>query len=904
VSQFDPAAGARGQRRLTLVVRLTVAFAAMALFSAVLAVVVQERTLSRDLRRAAEERLGRAARSAERVALERLHTLEERYRAVASTPQLRATLELSDAPTLTFLGEQLRAAQGAAAIELRDSAGGFSVRVGDAAVALAALREPTPSLFTVGDRLFAAISVPLETAGAQVGTLVAVEPIEAAELENWSELCGAELTLGSARSGSQRLAQPLHGVGTADLAVTADLAAERAALAAVRTRLALAGLAALAIAVVGCVALARSLVKPIRAIHDGVDRVRAGDFTVRLASARGDEIGDVARGIDLMVEHIRRSHQALDERVGELRRSQQHLATAQQLARVGSFELEVASGRVVGTPEFWALLGIVHPDKGENVDALLARIHPDDRSGVAEAAHACLETGMSAHLDHRLLLSDRTERFCHLQLQRLEREGDIRLEGTLQDVSERRRADEQIRFLAYHDGLTGLGNRRLFTERMELAIAQARRRSLGVGVLFLDLDHFKRINDTLGHSVGDELLRGVADRLVTSVREGDTVARSDEHPDTAVSRLGGDEFIVLISDVVDPSDLAAVAQRILASLARPFQLSGHELVVGASIGIASWPTDGVNIDALLSNADSAMYHAKSSGRNGYQFYDQSMNASAYRRLRLEARLRLALERGELALHYQPKVAPGSGRIAGFEALARWQDEELGTVSPIEFIPVAEQTGLIAALGRWSLRTTCEQIVAWERALGTLDLRVSFNLSAREFQPGIAREMISLIERVGVNPARLQVEITESLILRDEDAVIAALQELREHGLSIALDDFGTGYSSLNYLRRLPVDTLKIDRSFISPIARSPSAGALTRSIIALGKALGLRVVAEGVEAPEQQALLHEWGCDEIQGFVISPALRPEDALARLRADRAAPGAQRAAAPSSSESASS
>jgi len=892
VNGSDLATGvARSQRRLPLGLRLTLAFAAMALFSAVLAVVVQERTLSRDLRRAAEERLARAAHSSELLVRGHLRTLEARYQAVSSTPQLRATLELADAPTLSFFAEQLRARQGAAAIELRDAAGGFNVRVGAEAVASVGLREPTPGLFAIGERLYAAISVPLETAGTQVGTLIAIEPVDASELARWSELCGAEVKLGSSRSTSQQLAQALRGVGTAELAVTADLAAERAALAAVRTRLALAGLAALAIAVVGCVALARSLVKPIRAIQDGVDRVRGGDFGVRLASARGDEIGDVARGIDLMVENIRSSHHALGERVAELRRSQQHLATAQRLARVGSFDCSLATGRVNGTPEFWALFGIADVEKGASFDELLQRIHADDRVSISDAAHACIESGMSAHLDHRLVLADGSERFCHLQLQRIERDGEAHLEGTLQDVSERRRADEQIRFLAYHDGLTGLGNRRLFTERMELAIAQARRRAMGVGVLFLDLDHFKRINDTLGHSVGDELLRGVADRLVTSVREGDTVARSGERPDAAVSRLGGDEFIVLISDVVDPGNLAAVAQRILAALARPFLLNGHELVVGASIGIASWPADGVNIDALLSNADSAMYHAKSSGRNGYQFYDQSMNSSAFRRLRLETRLRLALERNELALHYQPKVVPGSGQIVGFEALARWHDEELGAVSPTDFIPVAEQTGLIGALGRWALRTASEQIVAWERELGPLDLRVSFNLSPREFQAGIAREMLAIIAQVGVNPARLQVEITESLILRDEDAVIETLEELRGYGLSIALDDFGTGYSSLNYLRRLPVDTLKIDRSFISPIARSPSAGALTRSIIALGKALGLRVVAEGVEAKEQQALLHEWGCDEIQGFVFSPALRPEDALAKLRADRARPASR-------------
>jgi EAL domain-containing protein (putative c-di-GMP-specific phosphodiesterase class I) len=308
-------------------------------------------------------------------------------------------------------------------------------------------------------------------------------------------------------------------------------------------------------------------------------------------------------------------------------------------------------------------------------------------------------------------------------------------------------------------------------------------------------------------------------------------------------------------------------------------------VIGASIGIAIWPDDGEGVDALLSNADSAMYHAKADGRNGYQFYDQSMNASALRRLELESRLRAALERGELTLRFQPKVELATGRISGLEALVRWTDAVLGVVSPADFIPVAEQTGLIGALGRWVRRSVCEQILAFERELGPLDFRVSFNLSACEFHPEITRDVRDLIEACGVNPARLQIEVTESVMLRDEERAIHSLTELRAAGVSVALDDFGTGYSSLSYLRRLPVDTLKIDRSFVTPITVSQDAAALTRSIIAMGKALGLRVVAEGVETREQRERLTEWHCDEIQGFAFAPPLTAQDALASLRADR-------------------
>jgi EAL domain-containing protein (putative c-di-GMP-specific phosphodiesterase class I) len=308
-------------------------------------------------------------------------------------------------------------------------------------------------------------------------------------------------------------------------------------------------------------------------------------------------------------------------------------------------------------------------------------------------------------------------------------------------------------------------------------------------------------------------------------------------------------------------------------------------VIGASIGVAIWPEDGEGIEALLSNADSAMYHAKAAGRNTYQFYDHSMNASALRRLRLESRLRLALERDELELRYQPKVELATGRIRGLEALARWTDAELGAISPADFIPVAEQSGLISDLGRWVLRRTCQQVLAFERELGPLDLRISYNVSAVEFHPDFASDVLREISAAGVSPLRIQVEITESVILRDEERVIASLAELRANGVSIALDDFGTGYSSLSYLRRLPVDTLKIDRSFVAPIVRSRDAAALTQSIVAMGKALGLRVVAEGVETPEQQSLLADWRCDEIQGFVIGPAVPAAEILGKLRAQQ-------------------
>ena len=878
--------------RLTLARRLTWALAAMAIATTTLAVTVQDRALSRDLRLAAEERLERAASAAAQLVDNHLAALQARYRTASGTPQLRAALELADGPTLAFYADELREREQAALVLLAGAAGAAPIQSGELDLTPAALAATEPRLVELRGQLYALVRVPLQAGGRTVGALVAAEALSAETLAAWSSLCGAAMALDPAGADAgDALVAPVRAVGSIVLNVHSSLDAERTALANARKRLALAGSAALAITLLACTAFARSLVHPIRAIQVAVDRVRSGDLGVRVRSARRDEIGDVARGIDLMLDNLRGSRAELDARLQDLHKSQQRLAKAQELARIGSFDLDRETLVINGSAEFWSILGVSDPVKFPTADALIDRLHPDERASTVDVLESCVRDGTSARLDHRIVLPDGSERVIHSHVQSVPAPGGgFSLEGTIQDITEQRRADEQIRYLAFRDSLTGLGNRRLFAERMELAIAQARRRQSRLGVLFLDLDHFKRINDTLGHTVGDELLRQVADRLVRTLRDSDLVSRvGDDESDSTVSRLGGDEFTVLLSELRDPRDLAAVASRLLAALRRPFEVRSHELVIGASIGIASWPTDGDTLDALLSNADSAMYHAKANGRNGYQFYDQSMNAAALRRLNIEARLRRALAHDELELHYQPRIELASGRITGFEALARWTDAELGVVPPGDFIPIAEQTGLIDPLGEWVLRKVCQEVCAWERALGGLDLRVSMNVSARQFGPELSRKVGHILAESGVNPIYLEFEITESAILRDEAGVIQTLRELRWMGLSIALDDFGTGYSSLSYLRRLPVDTLKIDQSFVKSIAHSTEGAALTRSIVAMGKALGLRVVAEGVESASQRARLAEWSCDEIQGFLICRAEPAAQALARLRADRAAHG---------------
>jgi diguanylate cyclase (GGDEF)-like protein len=628
--------------------------------------------------------------------------------------------------------------------------------------------------------------------------------------------------------------------------------------------------------------LARGLVRPILAIRAATEQMRLGRFDRRLASSRQDEIGDVARALDLMFDDLAASRRAAEAHVAELQRSEQHLANAQKLARLGSFEIELDKGepvRITGSPQFYALYQL--PPGPLERETLAARIHPDDGPGLRQSLRDSLATGLAMRGDFRIRMPDGSEHILHVEAQPArDPDGEVRrVEGSVQDVTDRRRAHEQIRYLAYHDALTGLGNRRLFVEHVELTIAQARRRNAPFAVLFLDLDDFKRINDTLGHSSGDELLRGVADRLVACVRATDLIARRSDDLENAVSRLGGDEFTLLVTDVAGAEHLSAIAQRVLDELARPFRLGDDEVVIGASIGIAAWPSDGADVEALLRSADSAMYQAKARGRGCYEFYDASMNAAALERLRLEERIRRALERGEFEMHYQPKVELATRRVTGYEALIRWRDPEEGLLPPARFIPVAEQCGLIVPLGAFVLFEVCRQLAAWQ-STPPGDGRhgvphVSVNLSAHQFRDGALVETVkrALVE-TGARPEGLELEITETTVMHDERAVVAALGELHELGVSVSLDDFGTGQSSLSYLRQLPVDTLKIDMSFVHNIAHSEQDARLTAAIVAMGKARGLCVVAEGVETEAQRELLTTWGCDEIQGFLISPAVPP------------------------------
>ncbi|HEY5939479.1 MAG TPA: EAL domain-containing protein [Gemmatimonadales bacterium] len=453
---------------------------------------------------------------------------------------------------------------------------------------------------------------------------------------------------------------------------------------------------------------------------------------------------------------------------------------------------------------------------------------------------------------------------------------------------------DQVRELAYFDSLTGLPNRLSYKERLAYALEQASRNQKLVAAFFIDLDHFSRINDTLGHEVGDQLLRHVASRLRSCCREReDEVGPAFATLAPEVARLGGDEFTVIMPGLNDPQDAAKLARRIISSFAHPIRVGTHEIFINASIGIAIYPFDGEDLDTLLMHADTAMYKAKEQGGNSYQTYSKSMTTTALQRLTLENDLRRALDRNEFEVHFQPIVDAYTGTVVGAEALLRWRHPELGLLLPSEFIPIAEENGLIVPMGEWILQAACLQNKAWQDA-GLPRIRVGVNLSSRQLKRRLTETVSRALQLSGLEPRYLSLELTESVLVNHHKEGTEALHALRAMGLHLAVDDFGTGYSSFSYLKHFPLDTLKIDRSFIREIAIHPDDAAITTAIIAMGHALGLRVIAEGVETEAHLSLLQKQGCDEIQGYLVGrpvPADRFEEHLARKRGTTGA-GARR------------
>lgn len=444
---------------------------------------------------------------------------------------------------------------------------------------------------------------------------------------------------------------------------------------------------------------------------------------------------------------------------------------------------------------------------------------------------------------------------------------------------ERQKAKEQILHLAYYDALTNLSNRVLFKDRLKQILCLSERYQRLSALMFLDIDNFKRINDTLGHNEGDLLLKEAAARLVTCLRTCDTISRECmDKLNATVSRLGGDEFTVLLSEINEYQDAAKVAKRILEVLSQPFVLSGHEVFITASIGITLIPLDSNNIDTLLKNADTAMYSAKSHGRNNYQFYKNSMNATASKQLALENNLRKALKREEFLLYYQPQLDISTGKIIGTEALIRWQHPERGIVFPNDFIPLAEQTGMIIPITEWVLKKACAQNKAWQEQ-GLPLIPVSVNLSAQDFkEESLIDTMVGALDESGLDPHYLELEITENTVMYNIETTIGILKRFKEMGVRLTMDDFGTGFSSLVNLKHFSLNSIKIARIFVNDITTSSDGGAIVTAIIAMARSLRLNLIAEGVETYEQLRFVFNQGCDVMQGFLLSPALPANDML--------------------------
>ena len=571
-----------------------------------------------------------------------------------------------------------------------------------------------------------------------------------------------------------------------------------------------------------------------------------------------------------------------------LRRSKIRLSQAQRIARLGNWEWNIVINEFYFSEEICLIFGLEPQAFVSTFETFLGMVHKEDLEYIQNAVDKALHKNEPCSVDHRVVLPDGTVRTVHQEAEvSFNESGKPIMHGIAQDITERKKAEEKIMFLAYYDVLTGLPNRQMFKEYAGHALAGAQRYGTKMALLYLDIDNFKRINDTLGHTAGDELLKIFAKQINENIRGSDILAKSntEEGVESSLSRLGGDEFTILLTGLTGVEHAAAAAKRVLKNLSQPVKIYGKELIITVSMGISLYPMDGEDIDTLLKNADIAMYHAKDAGRNKFKFYSEELNARTLKRLTMEAELKKALERDELVLYYQPQVEAGTGMIVGLEALVRWEHPESGLIPPMEFIPIAEETGLIIPIGEWVLQTACEQTQAWHQA-GLNTLRIAVNLSGRQFkQHDLIKSVQNTLDSTRLDPQYLELELTESILMHDVEENISTLLKLKETGLKLSVDDFGTGYSSMSYLKRFPLDTLKIDRCFVKDIMTDPNDAAITKAIIALAKSLDLTTIAEGVETEDQFTFLREQGCDQIQGYLISRPLPAEEIIALLKADK-------------------
>ncbi|MEW5974111.1 MAG: EAL domain-containing protein [Pseudomonadota bacterium] len=619
-------------------------------------------------------------------------------------------------------------------------------------------------------------------------------------------------------------------------------------------------LAILLVLGVGWASTGGFLMRRVQPVIAAVRRIMHGDLSVRIGLPPSrDELGELASAVDAMAASLEYQEQQAGEALAALRENKERLDMVLQATEMGLWDWNVQTGEVIFNEGWAKMLGYRLDELEPNVRTWERLVHPDDLPRILQVLNEHLEGYRALYeTEHRMRTKDGEWRWILDRGKVMLRDAEgrpLRAAGTHQDITEKKRAEEQLAYLAHHDALTGLPNRVLFAERTEHAIRRAARDHQHLALLFLDLDHFKNINDSLGHALGDRLLQAVARRLREQLRDEDTLAR-----------MGGDEFIILLENAGQPHDVAHTAQRLLQAFTPSFEFEGNTLFVSTSIGIALYPQDGEDLSLLMQRADAALYRSKAEGRNAFHFFSAEMAEAAAERLHIESGLRRALEHGELELHYQPQMDLERGEVIGMEALARWHHPERGWIPPARFIPVAEESGLIVRLGQWALREACLQLKRWQAA-GLAVGYVAVNVSTVQFRHGtLVEDVRQAIESSGIAAGQLELEITESFILHDPEAATRILKALRDLGVRLAIDDFGTGYSSLLYLKRLPLDRIKIDQGFVRDMLTDPQDEAIVRAVIALGHSLELDVLAEGVETAEHASRLRELGCHAAQGY--------------------------------------
>ncbi|BCR03854.1 hypothetical protein DESUT3_09230 [Desulfuromonas versatilis] len=626
--------------------------------------------------------------------------------------------------------------------------------------------------------------------------------------------------------------------------------------------------------------LSRSITRPTAELVHATRCIAAGELGYAIETQFDDEFGELASNLNSMSASLKSGYTKLQQEIAERRlteaallESQERYALAAQGANDGLWDWDLRANRIHYSPRWKAMLGL-QDEQGAAPAVWLERVHPDDRRHLEAKINAHID-GQTTHFESefRILHQDGSYRWMLTRgLAVREVTGRAyRMAGSQTEITERKKAEEQLLHDAFHDALTDLPNRALFKNRLQQVFGAAQRNGdFAFAVLFLDLDRFKLINDSLGHLAGDQLLIAVGKRMLGVVRPNDTVAR-----------LGGDEFAILLQDIRGLDDAIHIAERIQKELPKPFTIGGHEVFSTASIGISLHSAGHERPEQMLRDADLAMYHAKANGKARYEIYDARMHADTVTHMRVENDLRRAIERKEFQLYYQPILSLASNRITGFEALIRWQHPERGLMAPAEFISIAEETGLITPMGQWALREACSKLSQWQRhGLGSVPLTVNLNLSGKEFTPALLQQIKELLQEMDIAPGTLRLEITESTIMGEPESSAFLLHQLKAMGIGLQIDDFGTGYSSLSYLHQFPIDALKIDRSFVSMMSIDRENLEIIKTIVNLAHNLGMDVIAEGVEKPEELRILKQLGCEYAQGFLISRPIEA-DSVATL-----------------------